>query len=50
MSLEQKLQLLSAAVRQARELTRMGIRLRNPQASVDEVEKKLARIWLHARP
>jgi hypothetical protein len=50
MTLEQKLQLLMATVRQARELKRIGIRLRNPQVSTEEVEKELARIWLHARP
>ena len=46
----EKYNLLAATVRQARELKRMGIRLRLPQASPEEVEKELARIWLHARP
>lgn len=46
----EKYQLLAATVRQARELKRMGIRLNNPDASPEEVEEKLARIWLHARP
>jgi hypothetical protein len=50
MSLEKKYQLLAATVRQARELKRMGIRLRRPEAPPEEVEKELARIWLHARP
>jgi hypothetical protein len=50
MTLEQKLQLLTATIHQARELKRIGIRLRNPQSSPEEVEKELARIWLHARP
>jgi hypothetical protein len=50
MSLGEKYQLLAATVRQARELKRMGIRLHHPQASPGEVEKELARIWLHARP
>ena len=46
----EKYNLLAATVRQTRELKRMGIRLRRPQASPEEVEKELARIWLHARP
>ena len=46
----EKYKLLAATVRQARELKRMGIRLRRPNASPEEVEKELARIWLHARP
>jgi len=50
MTLEQKLQLLTATIHQARELKRIGIRLRNPRSSPEEVEKELARIWLHARP
>ena len=50
MSGSEKYNLLAATVRQARELKRMGIRLRHPQASPGEVEKELARIWLHARP
>ena len=50
MSLEEKYNLLAATVRQARELKRMGIRLRHPEAPPEAVEKELARIWLHARP
>jgi hypothetical protein len=50
MSLSEKYQLLAATIRQARELKRMGIRLRRPDASPAEVEQELARIWLHARP
>jgi hypothetical protein len=50
MTPSQKYNLLAATVRQARELKRMGIRLRHPEASPEEVEKELARIWLHARP
>jgi hypothetical protein len=46
----EKYSLLAATVRQARELKRMGIRLRRPDASPEEIEKELARIWLHARP
>jgi len=46
----EKYNLLAATVRQARDLKRMGIRLRRPQASLEEVEKELAQIWLHARP
>lgn len=50
MPLSEKYNLLAATVRQARELKRMGIRLRHPDAPPEEVEKELARIWLHARP
>jgi hypothetical protein len=50
MTPSEKYNLLAATVRQARELKRIGIRLRNPDASPEEVEKELARIWLHARP
>ncbi len=50
MSPSEKYNLLAATIRQARELKRIGIRLRSPQASPEEVEKELARIWLHARP
>jgi hypothetical protein len=50
MSLGEKYQLFAATVRQTREFTRIGIRLRRPEASPEEVEKELARIWLHARP
>jgi hypothetical protein len=50
MSPKEKLQLFTATIRQARELKRIGIRLRHPQASPEQVEKELARIWLHARP
>jgi len=50
MSGSEKYNLLAATIRQARELKRMGIRLRRPQASPAEIEKELARIWLHARP
>lgn len=50
MTLSEKYNLLSATIRQARELKRIGIRLRKPNATPQEVEKELARIWLHARP
>ena len=50
MSGSEKYNLFAATVRQARELKRMGIRLCRPEASPEEVEKELARIWLHARP
>jgi len=50
MSLSEKYQLLAATIRQARELKRTGLRHRFPQASPEEIETKLARIWLHARP
>jgi hypothetical protein len=50
MSCSEKYALLAAVIRQAREFKRMGIRLRRPNASPAEVERELARIWLHARP
>ncbi|MBC8128453.1 MAG: hypothetical protein H8M99_15030 [Gloeobacteraceae cyanobacterium ES-bin-144] len=50
MSGTEKYKLFASTVRQSRELKRMGIRLRRPEASAQEVEKELARIWLHARP
>ena len=50
MSGSEKYSLFAATVRQARELKRIGIRLRHPKASSKEIEKELARVWLHARP
>jgi hypothetical protein len=50
MTPKEKLELFIATIRQARELKRIGIRLRNPQATSEQIEKELARIWLHARP
>jgi hypothetical protein len=46
----EKYNLLAASVRQARELKRMGLRMKFPADTPAEIEKKLARIWLHARP
>jgi hypothetical protein len=50
MSYSEKYQLLAATIRQARDLKRAGLRLRFPQDSPDQIETKLARVWLHARP
>lgn len=50
MSPAEKYQLLAATIRQARELKRAGLRHRFPQAPPEEIEIKLARVWLHARP
>ncbi len=50
MDLSEKYQLLAATIKQARELKRTGLRLRFPEDSSEEIETKLARIWLHARP
>lgn len=50
MSCSEKYSLLAATVRQTRELKRIGIRLRHPEAPPEDIEKELARIWLHARP
>ncbi len=49
MSLAEKYNLVAATIRQARELKRMGIRMNHPTATSQEIEQKLARIWLHAR-
>ena len=49
MSLTEKYNLLAATVRQARELKRMGLRMKFPAASPEEIETELARVWLHAR-
>jgi hypothetical protein len=46
----EKYNLLAATVRQAREFKRMGLRVKFPADTPAETEKKLARIWLHARP
>jgi hypothetical protein len=46
----EKYNLLTTIIRQARALKRLGIRLKQPNASSEEIEKELARIWLHARP
>ncbi len=50
MSLAEKYQRLAATVSKARELKRVGLRLRFPQGSPAQIETKLARVWLHARP
>jgi hypothetical protein len=50
MSPAEKYQLLAATIRQARELKRAGLRHRFPQDAPQQIETKLARIWLHARP
>jgi hypothetical protein len=50
MSHSEKYQLLVATIRQARDLKRAGLRHRFPQDSPDQIETKLARVWLHARP
>ena len=50
MSGAEKYLLFAATIRQTRELKRMGILLRRPQATPAEIETELARIWLHARP
>ncbi len=50
MSLTEKYTLLAATVRQARQLKRIGLRMKFPTDSPEEIESKLARVWLHARP
>ncbi len=50
MNLTEKYELLAATVRQAREFKRMGLRMKFPNDDPAEIEVKLSRIWLHARP
>ncbi len=50
MDYSEKYQLLAATIRQAREFTRAGLMLRFPQDTPEQIERKLARLWLHARP
>lgn len=50
MSLSEKYNLTAATIRQSRQLKRLGLQLNHPTASPEEIERKLARIWLHARP
>ena len=50
MSPADKYQLLATTIRKARELKRAGLRHRFPQDTADQIESKLAHIWLHARP
>lgn len=50
MSLSEKYNLTAATIQKARELKRIGIRMKNPMASPQQVEQELAHIWIHARP
>jgi hypothetical protein len=50
MALAEKCELVIATVRQAREFKRIGLRMKFPYESPTEIERKLAHIWLHARP
>ena len=50
MALAEKYELVIATVRQAREFKRIGLRIKFPNNSKAEIERKLAHIWLHARP
>lgn len=50
MSLSEKYQLTAATITQSRQLKRLGLRSKYPSATPQEIESKLARIWLHARP
>lgn len=49
MDLSEKYRLFAATVRQAREFKRMGLRMKYPGDTPEEIERKLARIWLNAR-
>ncbi len=50
MSLSEKYALLAGTIRQARQLKRIGLRMNYPEATDEEIERKLAHVWLHARP
>ena len=50
MTLSKKYEILAATVRQARQFKRMGLRMKYPSDTPEEIETKLASIWLHARP
>jgi hypothetical protein len=50
MSLEEKYRLLASTIRQSRQIKRLGLQLSHPNATPEEIEQKLARVWLHARP
>ena len=50
MSPPEKYELLAATIVKAREFKRVGLRLRFPQDTPEQIESKLAHIWLHARP
>lgn len=50
MSLSEKYQLTASTIRQSRQLKRLGLQLSHPTATPEEIEQKLARVWLHARP
>jgi len=48
MTLSKKYEILAATVRQARQFKRMGLRMKYPSDTPEEIETKLASIWLHA--
>jgi hypothetical protein len=50
MSLSEKYSLTAATIHKARELKRIGIRMKKPTATPQQVELELAHIWIHARP
>lgn len=50
MTLAEKYQLFSANIRQMRQMKRAWIKHKHPEFTPEEIEKELARIWLHARP
>ncbi len=49
MSLSEKYELLAATIRQARNFKRMGLRMKYPDDTPAEIERKLAIVWLNAR-
>ncbi len=48
MSPGRKYELLSNAVRFTRNLKRSGIKTANPSWNEDQINRELARVWLHA--
>ena len=49
MTREKKLELFQAIMRQARQMKRSCLNLQFPDAGEDEIDRKLARIFLYAR-
>ena len=49
MTMEKKLEVFQAIMRQARQMKRSCLRQQFPDASEEEIDRKLARIFLYAR-
>ncbi len=50
MTLEEKYRLTASTIQQSRQLKRLGLRMKFPDATPEDIEQKLAHLWLHARP